>query len=144
MLVKFKKLQENAKAPSRAYRGDAGWDLYATERITVPALQDSNGRPTEVKIGLAFEVPEGWQLQIHTRSSSGKRGLRCHLGVVDAGYRNEVTIFVFNNSTVDYVIEPGDKIAQAIFLPVPDMDMEEAAELSQSERGLKGVGSSGR
>jgi len=144
MLVKFKKLQENAKAPSRAYRGDAGWDLYATERITVPALQDSNGRPTEVKIGLAFEVPEGWQLQIHTRSSSGKRGLRCHLGVVDAGYRNEVTIFVFNNSTVDYIIEPGDKIAQAIFLPVPDMDMEEAAELSQSERGLKGVGSSGR
>jgi dUTP pyrophosphatase len=144
MLVKFKKLSENAKAPSRAYRGDAGWDLYATEKMTIPALQDSNGRPTEVKIGLAFEVPEGWQLQIHTRSSSGKRGLRCHLGVVDAGYRNEVTIFVFNKSTNDYTIEPGDKIAQAIFLPVPDMDMEEAAELSQSERGLKGVGSSGR
>jgi dUTP pyrophosphatase len=137
-IVKFKKLNPDAKAPTRAYKGDAGWDLYATE----DAYVDRHGK--EVKIGLAFEIPEGWQMQIHTRSSMGKKGLRCHLGVVDAGYRNEVTIFVWNQSNVDYQINKGDKIAQAIFLPVPDMDMVEAEELSQSERGLKGVGSSGR
>lgn len=137
--IKVKKLDPEAKIPTKAYAGDAGWDVYALNRVYIDPYQT-----VIVKTGLAFEIPEGWHIQVHTRSSFGKRGIRCHLGIVDSGYRNELGIIITNGSLEHFLIEKGDKFAQLIFLPVPIVVMTQTDTLSNSDRGLGGFGSSGR
>ncbi len=137
--VKVKKLNPKAKIPTKAYQGDAGWDVYATQRIYIDPYQT-----VVVNTGLAFEMPEGWHMQVHTRSSFGKRGVRCHLGIVDSGYRNELGVIVHNNSLEHFIIEDGDKFAQLLFLPVPKVTLTEVENLTDTDRGLGGFGSSGR
>lgn len=138
--VKVKRLHPDAKLPTQAYEGDAGWDIYALEDAIV-----DKSRITEVKTGIALEIPYGYQVQIHTRSSFGKQGLKCHLGVVDAGYRGELTVWVTpNQNSIFYVIKKGDKIAQLVFAPVIPAAITEVQELNSSTRGERGHGSSGR
>jgi len=149
--LKIKKLHPEAIIPTRTYRTDAGIDLYSIEDVTIPS-----GHQREVRTGVALEIPEGYHVQLHTRSSFGKKGLRCHLGIFDSGYRNEVTIWVVNTQQYNendkgglipltsYEIKKGDKICQMILLPVPEVEIIEVDELSESERGTKGHGSSGR
>ena len=143
--LKCKKLDPESKLPSKAYKGDAGIDLYSIEDVVIPA-----GQMGEVKTGIAVEIPEGHHLQIHTRSSHGKKQSRCHLGIIDEGYRNEISIWMFNhhpptpNLTGALDIKKGDKICQMLLLPTPEVNIIEVDELSDSERGLKGHGSSGR
>lgn len=139
ILVRFKKLNPKVKTPTKAYEGDAGLDLYATERMYIPS-----GEWRVVKTGLAFEIPEGWHMQIHTRSSYGKLRLRCHLGIIDAGYRNEVLVMLFNDGMEDFILEEGSKFCQAVFLPVPLLKLEETDQLNDSHRGQGGFGSSGK
>jgi dUTP pyrophosphatase len=138
--VKVKKLDPEAKLPTQAYEGDAGWDLYALKDYNV----DGNN-VTEVQTGVAFEIPYGYQMQVHTRSSFGKRGLKCHLGIVDAGYRGEITIWITaSHPATFHEIKKGDKIAQVVFAPVIPVQLVEVEELNNSERGERGHGSSGR
>jgi len=137
--VKFKKMSNKAKTPTKAYTFDAAFDLYSVDEIAIPSNEQR-----EVKVGLAFEIPEGWHMQIHTRSSYGKKMLRCHLGIVDSGYRNELSIWVHNFSNDVHYVKEGDKICQILFLPVPETILSEVNELTPSERGEKGHGSSGR
>lgn len=137
--VKVKRLNPKAKIPTKAYQGDAGWDVYALQRIYIDPYQT-----VIVSTGLAFEMPEGWHMQVHTRSSFGKRGIKCHLGIIDSGYRNELGIIVQNNSLEHFIIEEGDKFAQLLFLPVPIVTLEETDKLNDTDRGLSGFGSSGR
>ncbi len=138
--IKVKKLHPDAKIPTQAYEGDAGWDLYALEDNVV----DGSG-VTEVSTGVAFEIPYGYQMQVHTRSSFGKKGLKCHLGIVDAGYRGEVSIWVTANHPVTYhEIKKGDRVAQVVFAPVIPVKMVEVENLTKSERGIRGHGSSGK
>lgn len=138
--VKAKKLHPDAKLPTQAYEGDAGWDLYALEDATV------NPRSvTEIRTGVAFEIPYGYQMQVHTRSSFGKKGLKVHLGIIDAGYRGEVTAWItFNKTEGFYQIKKGDRIAQIVFAPVIPVKVTEVKNLNESERGTKGHGSSGK
>ena len=139
LTIRFKKLHSQTNPPTQAYEGDAGWDLYAEENIYIPPSEQR-----EVKIGLAFEIPKGWHMQLHTRSSFGKRQLKCHLGIIDSGYRNEVSVWVHNFGNEGYQINKGNRIAQAVFVPTPLVELVEATELVSSERGLKGHGSSGK
>ena len=139
MQVRFQKLSPFAKSPTKAYADDAGWDVYATESLYLLP-----GQQGEVKIGLAFETPPGWHLQLHTRSSFGKRMMKCHLGIVDSGYRNEISVWVHNYGYESQRVNVGDKVCQLIFAPVLHVDFIEAQQLTESERGLKGHGSSGR
>lgn len=137
--LKYKKLSEDAKTPTRAYQGDAGIDLYAAERQYIPAYEWR-----AIKTGLAFEIPEGYHLQVHTRSSYAKYRVQCHLGIIDSGYRNELLIIVHNNGLEDFIVEKGSKFCQIIVAPVPDVTLEEVQELSDSDRGQGGFGSSGK
>lgn len=137
--VKVKRVNPNAKMPTKAYKDDAGWDIYALQRVYIEPYQ-----VVVVNTGLAFEIPPGWHIQVHTRSSAGKRGIKCHLGIVDSGYRNELSIVIQNNSLEHYIVEGGDKFAQLLFLPVPDVELIETDTLNDSDRGLGGFGSSGR
>lgn len=139
--VKVKLLGEGARVPTKAHPGDAGWDIYASEAMDV-----GPGQTRIVKTGIALEIPEGWYGQIKSRSGLGARGLIVTAGVVDSGYRGEVGVVVVNGNRGPeggFSFRPGDKIAQMVFLPVPEVDMTLTVELDGSSRGRGGFGSTG-
>ena len=135
--IKTKKLSENAVLPQRMNVGDAGFDLVATSM----RLDYENG-VVVYGTGLAFEIPDGYAMFIFPRSSSYKHyALMANcVGVVDSGYRGEVHV-MFRGLYCDY--EVGDRIAQAVITPIPSVEYVEAEELSDSERGANGIGSTG-
>jgi len=141
--VRIKKLNENAVIPSYAKEGDAGMDLVATSIISNTSTQITYG------IGLALEIPKGFVGLIFPRSSVRKTRLMLSncVGVVDSGYRGELqaTFNKINNDSVsenDYKV--GDRIAQIMIIPHPPIEFEEADELSDTERGEGGFGSTGK
>ena len=143
MKVRIKKLNENAVIPSYAKSGDAGMDLVATSIISETQTQITYG------IGLAMEIPKGFVGLIFPRSSVRKTRLMLSncVGVVDSGYRGELQA-TFNkvnqNSQAENDYKVGDRIAQIMIVPHPDIQFEEADELSDTERGEGGFGSTGK
>jgi dUTP pyrophosphatase len=143
MKVRIKKLNELAVVPTYAKDGDAGMDLVATSIISNTSTQITYG------IGLALEIPKGFVGLIFPRSSVRKTRLMLSncVGVVDSGYRGELqaTFNKINNDSVsenDYKV--GDRIAQIMIIPHPEVEFEEADELSDTERGEGGFGSTGK
>ena len=139
--VKIKKLNENAVIPTYAKDGDAGMDLVATSKSFD---EDAN---IVYGTGLAFEIPKGFVGLLFPRSSNAKKDLLLSnsVGVLDSGYRGEV-MFKFKFSNCDYsenTYEIGERIGQIIILPHPQIEFEEAEELSETERGNGGYGSTG-
>jgi dUTP pyrophosphatase len=141
--VRIKKLNENAVIPSYAKSGDAGMDLVATSIISETQTQITYG------IGLAMEIPKGFVGLIFPRSSVRKTRLMLSncVGVVDSGYRGELQA-TFNkvnqNSQAENDYKVGDRIAQIMIIPHPPIEFEEADELSDTERGEGGFGSTGK
>lgn len=136
--VKIKLLNSTAKMPTFAKPGDAGADLIATEKLYDPI----NGVVT-FKLGIASEIPPGYEVQLRPRSSVYKTGLMmCNTpGTVDSGYRGEwmVKFYVINPGSETYNI--GDRVCQAVLCKLPNVDYIVAEELSNSERGNGGFGS---
>ena len=143
MKVRIKKLNELAVIPSYAKDGDAGMDLVATSIISETDTQITYG------IGLALEIPKGFVGLIFPRSSVRKTRLMLSncVGVVDSGYRGELQA-TFNkvnqNSIAENDYKVGDRIAQIMIIPHPSIEFEEADELSDTERGEGGFGSTGK
>lgn len=139
--VKVCLLNGGAKAPSKAHHGDAGWDIYASE-----AAEVGPGETRIIKTGIALEIPHGWYGQIKSRSGLGAKGLIVTAGVVDCGYRGEVGVVVVNGNKGpggSFSFKAGDKIAQMVFLPVPQVEINIIEELGSSARGQGGFGSTG-
>ena len=141
MKINIKKLSSLAVSPWKAHLTDAGFDLYATSKH-----YDENGNVV-YGCGLAFEIPEGYMWLVFPRSSNAKKSLLLSnsVGVIDAGYRGEVTAKfkrLYPISQGEYAI--GERFAQLIVMPIPAVEFEEAEELSESERGVGGYGSSGK
>jgi dUTP pyrophosphatase len=143
MKVRIKKLNELAVIPSYAKDGDAGMDLVATSIISTTSTQITYG------IGLALEIPKGFVGLIFPRSSVRKTRLMLSncVGVIDSGYRGELQA-TFNKINQDSVSENdykvGDRIAQIMIIPHPSIEFEEADELSDTDRGEGGFGSTGK
>ncbi len=138
--VRFKKLDESAEAPTQSNVADAGWDLYALESCVIKA-----GDKSLIKTGIALEIPLGFVGLIWPRSGLAvKKGLDVFAGVVDAGYRGDVGVCLYNSSQSDVEIRKGDRIAQILFQSVPHFRMKESDALTSSDRGEGGFGSSGR
>ena len=142
-MVNVKKLRDNAIIPTQGSKYAAGYDLYA-DRDTPITIK--SGETVKIGTGLAFELPEGFFAGIFARSGlATKQGLRpanC-VGVVDCDYRGEVIVAIHNDSNRDTVIAPGDRIAQMILLPYQSMEFIEVSDLSETDRGDGGFGSSG-
>lgn len=142
MQVRVKKLHEDAVIPAYGKPGDAGLDLTATS-----IEKDSYGNVV-YGTGLAIEIPEGYVGLIFPRSSNSKTDLYLtnHVGVVDSGYRGEIMFkFRANPSLINAVIyQVGDRVGQLIIIPYPQIELVEADELSDSERGEGGFGSTGK
>lgn len=140
IVIKIKKLTPGAEVPAYAHEGDAGFDLHASLGITL-----APGERVQVSTGIAMEIPEGYVGLIWDKSGlSQKHGLKTLGGVVDAGYRGEVMVGIINLGTEPYVLEHGHKIAQMLIQRVEHPAIEAAAELSDTDRGAKGFGSTGK
>ena len=142
MQVRVKKLHEDAVIPAYGKPGDAGLDLTATS-----IEKDSYGNVV-YGTGLAIEIPAGYVGLIFPRSSNSKTDLYLtnHVGVVDSGYRGEIMFkFRANPSLINAVIyQVGERVGQLIIIPYPQIELTEAIELSDSERGNGGFGSTGK
>jgi len=138
MKLKVKKLVENAKLPERKREGDAGLDLYCIEDIKI--------LPNEIKLvstGIAIEIPKGYFGLIKDRSGLATKGLHVLAGVVDENYRGEIKVVMINFGKEKIKLEKFSRIAQLIIIPYAKVEVEEVEELSETERGEKGFGSSG-
>ena len=141
MEISFRKLRDDAVVPARAYEGDAGLDLTACERAVL-----APGERATVGTGLAVAIPEGHAGFVQPRSGlATKHGISIvnSPGLVDSGYRGELLVNLINTDPRHpFVVEPGMRIAQLVVLPIPDIDLVEVDELPESERGVRGFGSS--
>jgi dUTP pyrophosphatase len=139
--VQFRKLRDDAVVPTRAYDGDAGLDLASCERVAL-----APGERATVGTGLAVAVPDGYAGFVQPRSGLASRhGITIvnAPGLVDSGYRGEVRVVLLNTDAREsFVIEPGMRIAQLVVLPVPSAEPVEVEELAETERGVRGFGSS--
>ena len=136
-----RRLREDAVVPERAYAGDAGLDLAACDRFEL-----GPGERAVVGTGLAVAIPAGHAGFVQPRSGlAARHGLSVvnAPGLIDAGYRGEIRVVLLNTDLrVGFVVEPGMRIAQLVVLPVPEVQLVEMDELPESERGVRGFGSS--
>ena len=142
MTIKYKRLTENAVAPVKAHATDAGLDLTCTSVDT--EINECGQLILVYHTGLALEIPEGYFGAIVPRSSIFKKSLmQCnHFGVVDSNYRGEVLVKMRTTTDViPAVYKPGERFAQLLILPVPEVQFEETEELNETDRGENGFGS---
>lgn len=144
MKVKIKYLNEKAVKPEYATKGSAGLDLSAA--IDSPIVLKAGGRAL-VPTGFAIQIPDGYAGFIFPRSGLAyKKGIsmpNC-VGVIDSDYTGELKVAVYNISGHDYTVNPGDRVAQLVFMPVAVAEFEEVDMLDATERGEGGFGSTGR
>ena len=142
--IKIKTLNNFAKIPTRGSSSAAGYDLYAATDQIIDIAPHST---VKIGTGLAFELPEGTFAAIFARSglatTQGLRPAHC-VGAVDADYRGQVIVALHNDTDEIQSIEPGERIAQVILLPYIGINFSLVKELSNTARGERGFGSSGK
>jgi dUTP diphosphatase len=139
--VGVRRLREDAVLPSHAYDGDAGLDLSACEALTL-----APGARAVVGTGIALEIPEGYAGFVQPRSGLAARhgiGVVNSPGLIDSGYRGEIQVVLLNSDQGEaFTVEPGMRIAQLVVVPIASVRVTEVEELTMSERGGRGFGSS--
>ena len=144
MQVKLKKISPLAVTPFYASAGAACFDLVAAidHPVTINPRSSEN-----LGTGLCFELPEGYVMLVYSRSGHGfkshLRFVNC-VGVIDSDYRGEVRVGLANDGITPYIVQPGERITQAMVIPCPQVDIVEVKELSSTERGTGGFGSTGK
>lgn len=144
-MLKIKKVKENAKVPHRATSGSAGLDLCAC--IDEPVTLEG-GDTAVIPTGIAIALPSAeYGAFVFPRSGIAVKhgiGLLNSVGVIDSDYRGEIMVGVINQVKEAYTIQPGERIAQMVIMPVSMMPVEEVAELDDTARGAGGFGSTGK
>ena len=137
MKIKIKKIHPESKIPKYAKQGDAGMDLTATD------FEFIDNEHVKYDFGISIEIPAGYVGLIFPRSSIYKQRqiLSNSVGVIDSGYRGQISAVMIGNAQSRYKV--GERIAQLIIMPYPKIEFEEVEELSDSERGTGGYGSTG-
>lgn len=144
MEVKVKKLHKDATIPTYSTDGSGCFDIYSAEN----QLVGTEG--VEISTGLSFEVPKDHVMLVYSRSGMGiKYHVRLSncVGVIDSDYRGELIISLLRDVNLPYGkyrVEKGDRIAQGMIMPIPKINFVEVEELSDTDRGLKGFGSTGK
>jgi len=140
MKLQVQKLYSEAKLPSFAHSHDAGMDLYTVEDVTIEP-----GERVQIRTGISMTIPAGYVGLIWDKSGiSHKIGLKTLGGVIDAGYRGEVTVAFVNTSDTQHVFVIGDKMAQMLIQEVVQPDIVEVSMLEETERGSGAFGSTGK
>ncbi len=137
--LSIKKLHPEAKIPTRAFTDDAGLDLVTVETHTL-----APGEGKIFKTGMAIAIDPGFVGLIWDRSSMGKRGIKTLGGVIDAGYRGEVGVILWNLSRDNQEIKAGERIAQLLIQSIATPQTVEVSVLDETDRKAGGFGSSGK
>ncbi len=140
-MIKVKKLFDDTKLPLKAKNGDAGFDVFSREKITIwPAQRYC------FSLGFAIEIPSGYVALIQAKSGMAlKNGITTIGNVIDSGYRGECHAILLNTSENILKIEIGQKIAQLLIMPCyTEMEISEVIELQNSARDINGFGSTGK
>ena len=144
MVIRMMRITEKGKLPTRGSEYAAGYDLYANndEPITI--------MPNEIKqifTDIAMEIPTGYFGAVYARSGlATKQGLRppnC-VGVIDSDYRGNIGVGLINDTDIPQIIQPHERVAQIVIQPCLDVEFELVDELSETERGTSGFGSTGK
>lgn len=128
--------------PAKAHPGDAAWDLRSRVDVELPV-----GRSVAVPTGVRMELPENFEAQVRPRSGLAVKYdlmLTNSPGTIDAGYRGEVAVIMYNGGVAPYQVRRGDRIAQMVICRLPEVLLEQSDELSESDRGTGGFGSTGK
>jgi dUTP pyrophosphatase len=142
--LKIKRLHPHSKLPRRATPGSTGFDLFACiEGEGTIILKGTQSRL--IPTGIAIEVPRGCDVQIRPRSGLSAKGVGVTFGTIDSDYRGEIliTMYLFD-ANATFEIKHGDRIAQMVISKVADLPLVEVEELSSTERGAGGHGSTGK
>jgi dUTP pyrophosphatase len=139
--LEIRRTRADARVPERAYDGDAGLDLAACDEVRL-----GPGERALVGTGLAVAIPEGYAGFVQPRSGlAARHGIAVvnSPGLIDSGYRGEIKVVLLNTDREKtFAAEPGERIAQLVVLPVPELAVREVDELPESVRGVRGFGSS--
>lgn len=141
MQLRVKRVHEDAKMPLQARAGDAGMDLFSIEETVIQP-----GEWQLIKTGLQIELPQGTEGQVRPRSGLAlKYGITVlnSPGTIDEGYRGDVGVVLINHGRVPFTVEKHMRIAQLVVQLVPQVELLEVEELTATERGAQGFGSSG-
>ena len=141
MKLKIKKLDPDLPTPRYATEGGVGLDLYAAVSAEV-----WSGKVAVIPTGIAVEIPPGYEGQVRGRSGLGKLGIGRPngIGTIDSDYRGEIQVMLVRHREGGYLVSRGDRIAQLVIAPVVRAEIEVVEELSGTERGEGGLGSTGR
>ena len=157
MQIGFKKVHPDAQLPAYAHEGDAGMDVCAAEEVLLKPYT-----PTIVKTGLSAEIPMGYEIQVRSRSGlAAKHAIFVlnGIGTIDSGFKGQIGVILFwapspkdaflcsatclVDNDLGWVIQKGDRIAQLVVAPVTKCEPIEISEVSETERGAGGFGSTG-
>ena len=148
MNIGVKKIHENAVIPQFAHATDTGFDLFTVENTIIQANKKSI-----VRTGLIFDLPHGWGIQVRNKSGITVKGvpnllgynadITVYIGTIDSAYRGELGIMVKNETEETIVIPSGTKLAQGVLEKVYQCTFEEIEEVSETDRGNGGFGSTG-
>lgn len=132
-------LEKGAKMPAKAHPDDAGFDLFAMEEYAVvPA-----GGFAKIPTGVHIEIPKGYVGLITSKSGLMSKGLTCR-GTIDSNYRGAIWAVVYNHGDKDYAFYKGDKVTQLVILPYLVDELTEVEDLTETDRGNGGFGSTGK
>ena len=140
LTVKFQKTHPKAKLPEKAYKGDAGWDVYSVKKINIPG----NGATRLIPVGFKMAIPDGYFARIEGRGGFHANSTLFHKGTpIDSGYRDEVFAIVGNSGPYPITIEAGQKFGQLVYYEVISIENEEVEEIPvDTERGTSKLGQS--
>ncbi len=140
MKISYKKLRADAIVPKHALAGDAGVDLYTPDACAI-----ETGEQKSIPLGFAIEIPRGYVGLIWDKGGlSHKHGLKTFGGVVDSNFRGEMQVSLMNFSEKVFNFEKGHKVAQLLIQKVEEVEFEEVKDLSDSVRGERAFGSTGK
>lgn len=138
MIMKVK-LDTGAKMPTRAHETDAGLDLYAMESKVIPS-----GGSAQFDTGVHIQLPPGAAGLLVSKSGLNVKHDIVSTGLIDEGYTGSIMVKLYNHGACDYFVDAGDKISQLVILPCFKPELKQVKELTETERGTGGFGSSGR
>ena len=138
-MIKVKRLNNNATIPTRANPTDAGLDLYADDEYIIDVYELEL-----IGTSIAIEIPDGYMARIAPRSGlSFEQGIDVMAGIIDSSYRGEIKVLLINHGNYGVSLHKGDKIAQLIIQPIELWQPVEVDQLTETNRGINGFGSTG-
>ena len=141
MTLAFKRVHPEAVLPAYAHESDAGMDIRSVDEVVIPA----RGRAL-VPTGLVVLLPPNYEAQVRPRSGLAlKSGITVlnTPGTIDAGYRGEIGVILFNTTDTDFAVHKGDRVAQIVIAPVTRVEVIETDSVEETDRGAGGFGSTG-